>query len=88
MTTNNEEKISQINEGRMASITLNWLEPILNKIEKDLGASLKALFRSGQYTENVLVAHTAQLCAIDQLREKLRAIVLIGDAASDEGEEE
>lgn len=79
-----ETLLSQMNNGRQASLLRNWMDPIFAKVEDELIKSLKSSFMAGKYTELVLACHTAQLCALDQLRDRIRNIEMTGVAAARE----
>lgn len=78
---NHEELFSKIESGKTAGAILNFVEPILAGFEFDLVTSLKTSFRTGNYTELVLACHTAQLCAIDDLRQKLTSMQRTGETS-------
>lgn len=79
---NHEELLSKVNEGRTASVALQWLQPVFDGCEKELNDSMKTLFRAGKYTESILVSHVAQLVAIDTLREKLLSMGRAGETSA------
>lgn len=83
-----EEQLSHINEGRAASVTLQWIEPLFQKMEKGRIDTLKSCFRSGNYTELVLACHIAQLCAIDDMRENLKGLSRRAESVSQENDSE
>lgn len=78
----NEDKLSQINEGRTAHMFFSWAAPIFDDVEKSLIASMKSNFRLGTYSELLLACHTAQLCALDDLKTRIKGLAVRGDSAA------
>lgn len=76
--------MGELNDGRTASILLNWLRPILEQVEIDILNSMKFAFRQGKWTESLLASHIAQLTAIDDLKTKIKGIAVRGERASEE----
>lgn len=83
-----DDLISKVNDGRTASVLLGWMDQHFKDIERDLLASLKSNFRAGTYTELVLACHVAQLCSIEDLKEKIKAVANGGDSAAKEMQRE
>lgn len=86
---NKEELLTQVNEGRTAQVTLQWMQPLFDKQEKQTVESVKALFRAGKHTELVLACHVARLCAIEDLRTELQGLSRRAQSAAeslDEGD--
>ena len=71
MTSPNEFQMSIIAAGRTASAVLREARPVLESQAADALARLKSLYRAGTFTESKLVALVAELCAIDELIERL-----------------
>lgn len=80
----NEDQLSQVNQGRTASIILNWLDPVIKKLEEEALQRLKSLYRSGNYSESKLASGVAELIAIDSMKDKLKAMVNAADSISKE----
>lgn len=76
-----EELLGQVNRGRGASVALGFLEPVFNKMEKDLTDSMKMLFKSGKQTEMTMACHTAQLVLLDDLRNQLKTLDRVGQTS-------
>jgi len=76
----NEKEISKINEGRRASITLDWVTPLFDDQKKKLVTDLKHLYRTGDATEAKLLAVAAGLCTIDEIEFRLKTIVRQGES--------
>lgn len=79
-----DDLLSHVNEGRTASIMLQWMDPLFAEVEQELVASLKSNFRAGTYTELLLACHVAQLCSIEDLKTKIRSLAHRGDSAAHE----
>jgi len=77
-----DDLISQLNDGRTANVLLEWMGPIFEEVEKSTVNSLKSNFRNGSYTELVLACHVAQLCAIEDLKTRIKGIAARGDYAA------
>lgn len=84
----NEDILSHINEGRTAHTVLAWMDPVFKEVEKNLMDSLKSSFRCGKYTELLLACHVAQLCALEDLRVKIKSIAVRGDSAASDIQKE
>jgi hypothetical protein len=80
---NKEELLSQMNEGRTAQVTLQWMRPLFENQEKQTIESVKALFRAGKHTELVLACHVARLCAIEDLKTELEGLSRRAQSAAD-----
>lgn len=77
---NHEDKVKKVNEGRSAVLALQILEPLFKDMEKDLLASVKVLFRTGKYDEQVLACHVAQLVALEDIRGRLEGAQRTGES--------
>ncbi len=85
----NEEQVSRINEGRLAAVCLQWLNPILLRCEANAVARLKNAYRGGQ--ANQLADGVAALTVLEDLRTEITKIAKMGESASKqliEGEED
>lgn len=76
-----EELLGQVNVGRSASVALQFLMPLFSEIEKELTTSMKVMFKNGKQTEMTMACHTAQLCLLDELREKLKSLDRVGQTS-------
>lgn len=79
-----EELVSKMNDGRTASVLLNWMDPVFKEVSESLLASLKSNFRNGTYSELLLACHVAQLCALDDLKNKISSVAKGGEFAAEE----
>lgn len=75
MTSPTERQITVIQQGRTASALLREARPILEEQHSDALSRLKAIFRDGNYNEAKLASGIAELCAIDDLIQRLDARV-------------
>lgn len=78
----NNNRILEVSDGRTASMYLAWAAPLFDQVEKDLLNSLKSNFRAGSYSELLLACHVAQLCAIDDIKTKMKGIAIRGESAA------
>lgn len=77
-----ETLLAKVHDARTIGTCLQWMEPLFQKQDKTILESLKSLFRRGDYSEQVLACHIAQMCAIEDLRNLMRSITNAGDEAS------
>lgn len=80
----NETLLGQINQARTASAVMGFLVPVFGEVEQNLLDSLKSNFRAGTYSELLLACHVAQLCAIDDLKTKIKGLIVRGDGAMEQ----
>jgi len=78
------EKISEINRGRTAHVTLNWMNPIFDDQRKKLVSDLKNLYRSGDFSESKMVAVAAGLCTLDDIVSRLEQVIRTAEHAAKE----
>lgn len=78
------DKLIDINRGKQANVTLQWLSPLFAEQEKKLISDLKNLYRSGVFSESKLVAIAAGLCTLEDTVMRLKQKIRTGEAASEE----
>lgn len=83
-----DELLSQVNEGRTASVCMQWMEPLFVDLEKTVIQNLKSAYRTGKYSEVVLASGVAALCTLEDLRSKLSSMSKRGEGAFKKIEEE
>jgi hypothetical protein len=79
-----ESLLTKVHDAHQMSVCAQWMEPLFQQQETQVLAKLKALFRTGNYTEQILACHIAQLTAVEDLRNLMRGISRAGDAAAEE----
>ena len=78
------DKLSTINRGKTAQITLDWMGAIFIQQKEQLLIDLKNLYRTGNASESKLLAVVSGLCTIDDIEYKLKRLVNQGNSASKE----
>lgn len=70
-----EKDHETLNQGRISAILLEQLKPTLESQERSIVARIKAEYRAGKATHDMLVAAIAQLCSLEDIETDLRAKV-------------
>lgn len=81
---NQEELLTRSETGKLAGIVLGHLDPIFDSLERSRVDSLKQLFRNGEADSLKYIAGVAGLCALDDLKIKLKAQMNTGLSAGKE----
>lgn len=82
------DKLLKISDGRTAAAVFEWLNPLFKEIESGILGSLKSNFRAGTYTELVLACHVAQLCALEDIQNKIKSVSNEGESVAVKFEQE
>lgn len=78
-----EKLLTELGESKTANHVLEWMSPVFSEIEQRLIDSMKGNFRAGSYTELLLACHVAQLCALEDLKVKIKSVALRGETAKE-----
>jgi hypothetical protein len=76
-----EEGLGEINRGKMSRVLLENLKPELSHLRETAVLKLKHMYRDGSYTESKMLAAVAEICALDNLEDRLQGNTRRGEAA-------
>jgi hypothetical protein len=76
--------LTQINEGKTASYLLSQITPFLEDGKKSALQKLKNMYLAGDFTESKMLAVTAELCTLDDIEQRIRAKIRLGNKRAEE----
>jgi hypothetical protein len=79
-----EKTLTLISNGKHASHLLHQINPYLEEVKNEAISRLKNMYRTSEFTEAKLLAIAAELCTIDDIDNKIRAKIRIGQKKSEE----
>lgn len=68
-----EKEIGFLNVGKRAGLALEYLGPLLEEQKEIIVSRMKSLYRDGQWSESKLVSLAAELCALDDLKNRIQS---------------
>lgn len=74
-----DEKAIRGAASREAQFALGILDPVLSDLREDVINKLKNLVRVGNHSEAKLLAAAAELCTLDDIRNRLEQRIGLGD---------
>lgn len=82
MNNPTEKDLTKINEGRQANYTLSNLRPLLEAQEFEAISKFKNEFRSGKLDLSKSLAIAAELCTIEDIKNKLQSKINVAASIS------
>lgn len=73
-----ETEISAVNRGKLSSVILEAMMPEIDAMADQFVNKLKMMYRDGTFTESKMLAAVAELCALDDLKTRLKSQVRRG----------
>lgn len=77
-----EKEVGQLAVGKKASMVINYLDPLVEEQKDSIVTQMKHMYREGNYTESTLASATAQLCALDDLKNRIISKIKKADKLS------
>lgn len=68
----NEQQLSAVNQGKMADVIIREIEPYFERQTMEIIAKLKSEYRSGSSSMPSLLSKVGELCALEDLKNRLK----------------
>lgn len=79
-----EKRLTVSNEGRMSSMLLSNLRPILDLLTQEVLVSIKQDFREGKPELSKMLANSARLCTLEDIEIRLKQKIKVAERLGEE----